>query len=273
MTVVVCPNDVVQQWGKSILEIFPDSVVTSGKDAFFVKYNKDKYSYLILNYDKFSQEDSPNLILSLARQKVDFVIIDEVHFVKKRDEDSSLRRRNLDGLMTAIKKKNSQVKVLGLSATPVINNLMEGRSLLELITAKIYDDVAITPTIPNAVTLYEKLSTISIRELPQYSIDLRTEHINVEAKKPPDISIKQLKTMEAVKWLERLERGEISSVTRRDLNVELAPIEVARRIKKYGDFTRLNNQINNENSETTHHRMVRDPRGMGRIPQAIQRKP
>ena len=37
MTVVVCPNDVVQQWGKSILEIFPDSVVTSGKDAFFCK--------------------------------------------------------------------------------------------------------------------------------------------------------------------------------------------------------------------------------------------
>jgi hypothetical protein len=46
--------------------------------------------------------------------------------------------------MTAVRKKNSQVKVLGLSATPVINNLMEGK-----------------PTIPNAVTLYEKLSTIS----------------------------------------------------------------------------------------------------------------
>ena len=60
--------------------------------------------------------------------------------------------------MTAIRKKNSSVKVLGLSATPVVNNLMEGRSLLELITGKIYDDVATTPTIPNAVTLYEKLS-------------------------------------------------------------------------------------------------------------------
>ena len=31
----------------------------------------------------------------------------------------------------------------------------------------------------------------------------------------------QQAAMEAVKWLERLERGEISSVTRRDLNVEL----------------------------------------------------
>jgi hypothetical protein len=332
--------------------------------------------------------------------------------------------------MTAVRKKNSQVKVLGLSATPVINNLMEGRSLLELITAKIYDDTSTKPTIPNAVTLYEKLSTISIRELPQYSIDLRTEHIDVQTEKPRTISIKHLKSnpltieqfltdaripeivkliegqtiiyteyvteiieklskavvnagysyalytgsdrsglrrfldkkvqvliasrpisvgvdglqhicnrliintlpwtnaqyqqllgrlvrkgqirdvvhvyivkasvsgypydqlkwnriqfkrtladcavdgrlpeknlvtpqqaaMEAVKWLERLERGEVSSVIRRDLNVELTPVEIEQRVRKYSDFTRLNNQINNENSKTTHERMLNDPK-------------
>ena len=101
--------------------------------------------------------------------------------------------RNLDGLLTAVRKKNNQVKVLGLSATPVVNNLMEGRSLLELITGKIYDDIATKPTIPNAVTLYEKLSTISIRELPQYNIDVHTEHIDVKAQRPENISIKELK--------------------------------------------------------------------------------
>ena len=66
--------------------------------------------------------------------------------------------------------------------------------------------------------------------------------------------------MEAVRWLERLERGEISTVTRRDLNVELTPIEMEQRIIKYGDFTKLNNQINNENSETTNKRMSKDPK-------------
>ena len=70
----------------------------------------------------------------------------------------------------------------------------------------------------------------------------------------------QQAAMEAVKWLERLERGEISSVARRDLNVELTPVEIEQRVRKYGDFTRLNNQINNENSETTHERMLKDPR-------------
>jgi superfamily II DNA or RNA helicase len=430
MTIIVCPNDVVDQWKKSTLEIFPDSGVITGKDAFYARYDKRKHQYLILNYDKFSQEDSPNHILNLVNEKVDFVVLDEVHFVKKRDEDLSKRRRNLDGLISGVKKKNNEVKVLGLSATPVINNLMEGRSLLELITAKIYDDVSSRPTIPNAVTLYEKLSTISIRELPQYNIDLRTDHIEVEAARPKNISIKHLKSnplaieqfltdaripqivkllenqtiiyteyvtevtdklskavqdagysyalytgsdrsglsrflnkkvqvliasipisvgvdglqhicnrliintlpwtnaryqqllgrlvrkgqirdvvhvyivkasvngypydelkwkriqfkrtladcavdgrlpeknlitpqqaaMEAVKWLERLERGHISSVVRRDLNVELTPVEIEQRIRKYGDFTRLNSQINSENSETTNKRMLRDPK-------------
>jgi hypothetical protein len=70
----------------------------------------------------------------------------------------------------------------------------------------------------------------------------------------------QQAAMEAVKWLERLERGEISTVVRRDLNVELTPVEIKKRVIKYGDFTRLNNKINNEKSETTHDRMLNDPR-------------
>ena len=194
MTVIVCPNDVVDQWEKNIVEIFTNSKVITGKKAFYAKYDNNKYQYLVLNYDKFNQEDSTNLILNLVKEKVDFIILDEIHFVKKRDEESSQRRRNLDGLMTAVRKKNNNVKVLGLSATPVVNNLMEGRSLLELITGKLYDDVAIRPTIPNAVTLYEKLSTISIRELPQYNIDIRSKDIEVNAVKPQNFSIKYLKS-------------------------------------------------------------------------------
>jgi hypothetical protein len=70
----------------------------------------------------------------------------------------------------------------------------------------------------------------------------------------------QQAAMEAVKWLERLERDEISTVTRRDLNVEVTPVEIKKRVVKYGDFTRLNNKINNENSETTHSRILKDPK-------------
>ncbi len=431
MTLIVCPNDVVEQWAKNILDIFSTSIVITGKEAFYAIYNENKYQYLILNYDKFSQEDSPNLILKLVKQKMDFVVLDEVHFTKIRyAEDISKRRQNLDGLITAVRKKNNQVKVLGLSATPVVNNLTEGRSMLELITGKIYDDMGTRPTIPNAVTLYEKLSTISIREIPVYNTHIEDRDVvQVYAEKPQHVNIKQLKSnpltieqfltearipeiikhiqeqtliyteyvtdviqklsraveaagfsyalytgsdhsglkrflekkvqvliasrpisvgvdgiqkicnrliintlpwtnaqyqqllgrlvrkgqikdivhvyiikasiggypydelkwkriqfkrtladcavdgrlpeknlvtpqqaaMEAIKWLERLERGEISSVTRRDLDVELTPVQLRQRTRKYGDFTRLNNRINSENSETTHDRMIADP--------------
>ena len=194
LTLIVCPNDVVDQWKISITQTFPDSKIVTGREAFYIQYSKNKYQYAVLNYDKFSQENSPNLILNLANQRVDFVILDEIHFTKIRDEETiSQRRKNLDGLMTAVRQKNPDVKVLGLSATPVVNNLREGKSLLELITGKIYDDVATKPTVPNAVTLYEKLSTISIRELPNYNVETYTHFIDVEAQRPKDLSIKTLK--------------------------------------------------------------------------------
>lgn len=69
----------------------------------------------------------------------------------------------------------------------------------------------------------------------------------------------QQASMEAVRWLERLERGEVSTIVRRDLNVELTPVQIKFRIRKFGDFTKLNNNINNEKSNTTHARMLADP--------------
>ena len=69
LTVIVCPNDVVDQWRRNILEVFPDSQVITGKEPFFITYSEKYYQYLVLNYDKFSQVESPNLILKLAKQK------------------------------------------------------------------------------------------------------------------------------------------------------------------------------------------------------------
>jgi hypothetical protein len=60
---------------------------------------------------------------------------------------------------------------------------------LELITGKIYNDVITKPTIPNAVTLYEKLSTISIRELPDYHVDVDTHFYEVRAKQKLNINV------------------------------------------------------------------------------------
>ena len=192
LSLIVCPNDVVHHWKKNITEIFPDSVVITGKEVFDAKYDESKHQYLVLNYDKLNQPDSPNQILKLVKQKIDFVILDEIHFSKITiDKSISKRRKNLDGLMSAARKKNNGLKVLGLSATPVVNNLVEGRSLLELITGKRYDDVSTKPTVPNAVTLFEKLTTISVRQKPIYPDPIK-QIVEVEAKNPDKISIAAL---------------------------------------------------------------------------------
>jgi hypothetical protein len=47
MTVIVSPNDVVDQWAKSIVEIFADSKVITEKRAFYAKYDTKKYQYLV----------------------------------------------------------------------------------------------------------------------------------------------------------------------------------------------------------------------------------
>ena len=65
--------------------------------------------------------------------------------------------------------------------------------------------------------------------------------------------------LEVARWYERLDRNEISTVTRKDLNVELTPVELQRRVWKYGDFTRQNQQINSEYSKTTYDRIQQDP--------------
>ena len=435
VTLIICPNDVVYHWKKNANEIFSDSYVTTHKDVFSAKRDESTHQYWVLNYDKLNQESSRDDIEQLAKQKIDFIILDEIHFSKvTQDETKSKRRQVLEFLLTLARKKNSEIKVLGLSATPVVNNIREGKSLLELMSGKIYDDISTKPTVPNAVTLYEKITTNSIRQIPNYKPPIK-EEVEVEAERPTgaslvelnsrplaieqyltdaripeilkridgqtivyteyvgtsnpakdtilkkigdavkekftcgfytgddhsgldlflekkiqvliasrpistgvdglqkvcsnlifntlpwthalyqqivgrvvrtgqkdqDVTIHHIKasiggyeydemklnrlkfkrtladcavdgllpeknlvsaaqaSREAVRWLARLERGEISCVTRRDLNRILLPVEIKKRQSKYGDFSKQNQKINTEKSSTTHQRMLKNP--------------
>ena len=84
---------------------------------------------------------------------------------------------------------------------------------------------------------------------------LSFNNISRSKTKEKNIVTPQQAALEAVKWLERLERGEISHIIRRELKVNLTPVEISQRIIKYGNFTKLNNRINNEVSDTSHRRM------------------
>jgi superfamily II DNA or RNA helicase len=100
MTIIICPYAVIEQWEDSIKKTFPDSVVIPSMAAFYEKYEENKYKYLVINYDLFSQPLSSNWVLELAEQKIDFIVLDEIHFTKRRDEKQSNRRTNIEGLLT-----------------------------------------------------------------------------------------------------------------------------------------------------------------------------
>jgi superfamily II DNA or RNA helicase len=247
LTVICCPNSVVDGWEKAILDIFPDSVVA--KKTFTPDWAKtprldppqlltkapalkrgekeeatlltswgksdvadsslfsdedsgdsqpenngtqkaplfkggrgdrncgnqpENPHYLILNYEMFQQPNSANWVRTLINnQQIDFIVIDEIHYTKQRQvEDMSRRKQLVSALITAAAERNPDLHVIGMSATPVINNLQEGKSLVELVTGVTHDELDIHPTVPNCMKLHQRLVTLGIRWMPDYKQQL-----------------------------------------------------------------------------------------------------
>jgi len=202
VTLVICPNDVVEQWGGNLEEekngdikdIFPDSIVYTKNDVFTAKLGSKSHQFLVLNWEKFQIDSMVEKLSKLAKTKIDMVVMDEIQFVKIRGKVSSKRRDNLKALLDEIQTRNPKVKVVGLSATPVINELSEGRSLLNLVTGWEYDDtnLKVNPNVGNAVALHEKFANISVREKPEYGIFENRQFIDVDGDWPPGYESREL---------------------------------------------------------------------------------
>jgi superfamily II DNA or RNA helicase len=201
LTIVCCPNSVVEGWREAILDIFPDSMVVTKTfhpvwgvrlregeapaepdrhDPRPLKarqeprppdYHIGRHRFLVLNYEAFQQPDSAERVRSLVeREAIDFIIVDEIHFAKQRGavEDISLRRKLVMALVTSAGERKSDLHVLGMSATPVINNLQEGKSMIELVSGLAHDEIETRPTVPNCMKLHQRLLTLGIRWMPDY---------------------------------------------------------------------------------------------------------
>ena len=119
--------------------------------------------------------------------------MDEFQSVKRRGSESK-RRKNIVRLLVKARKTNPEIRVLGLSATPVINELDEGISLLELLTGEnLTMKLSTRPTIPNAVTLYSYLMNNSIRQKKGYNIKIiEDDKTEVVAPMPPTAKLEKL---------------------------------------------------------------------------------
>ena len=181
LTVICCPNSVVDNWERNIREAYPDSLIVAKRlDLHRLQGSRNKY--LILNYEFFQQPAAQTRLKALLEVLVvNFVIIDEIHYSKQREaERLSERKKVITAFLSEAAAQNADLHVLGMSATPIINNLYEGKALIELVTGLHHDDLQTKATLSNCVSHYQKFISCGIRCIPNYAckFSLITEEVN-----------------------------------------------------------------------------------------------
>ena len=146
ITLYILPNSTIADkagGGKkvgAIREFIPNSnvIIYKGGKSLMKELKEDKRNYILVNYDKLSKHRFLEGLEELAKtKKIDFICIDEIQMAKSRgDQTASLRNRALLSLRKLAEDYNKNLYVLGLTATPVINNLYEIKTLCEIITGK-----------------------------------------------------------------------------------------------------------------------------------------
>ena len=196
-TLIICNNSIVDGWVKSINEYFTnnniyvkkylDNVPANSYNILNDKYNitlpKDnENNYLILNYETFQQEDGEYIASQLFENNIfDYIILDEIQNVKQRDEDKeSIRRNVINKLIIKARELNKNLYLLGMSATPVINNLEEPKKLIELLSGQSHDDLDTKGSIINGIEMYKALTITGLRYKPKYDISVNIEKIDID---------------------------------------------------------------------------------------------
>ena len=174
LTIVICPLDTVPNWNAEIKQVFSDSQVTiKNFNPHWVNI-KEGHHYIVLNHEMFQQPSTADHIRQLLnRYQIDLIVVDEIHRCKQRGDDPSKRRQMVLALIANAAGNNPDLHVLGMSATPVINNLREGKSLVELVTGEERSDLGEKATLNNCMRLHQAFVTLGIRSRvkPKIKID------------------------------------------------------------------------------------------------------
>ena len=173
--VIICPNSVISSWKKAIQAIYPNSNVIVYKDLnSLTTLDKTQFNYIIFNVEKFQINSRFEMIDELIKNNViDFICFDEIQQMKVRNEKNmSNRYEAISYLRSQAFSKNNNMYVLGMTATPLINNLQEVKSILELITGKEYSEIGNKNTLQNIHLAYKGLLLNGFRYIPDYNINV-----------------------------------------------------------------------------------------------------
>jgi superfamily II DNA or RNA helicase len=170
LTVVIAVNSTLLGWGKQLREVFKGAqVVYKPKHVC-----RGRGMFLILNYEKF-QQNGRALVKKIVALNPNMIVLDEIQLIKHRaGTEDSLRRCSLLNLLGRLPR----AKVLCMSATPVINDLTEGISLLQVAADKEIK-IDVKKTINNALSVYYELLKSGLRYHPQYTQKLDTKIVTI----------------------------------------------------------------------------------------------
>jgi superfamily II DNA or RNA helicase len=176
LTIIIGLNNTVLDlesgWASEIRNAFPNSNIML-KERRDITFSTEKPNYLLLNYETFQLNDSKAIVDEIIKKhQVDLIVLDEIHSTKLRGQIESKRRNLINYLLQESASKNPNLRVLGMSATPVVNSLDEAVSLIEMIMGKEYEELDTAPKLSNALAIHEQLVLNGIRYVPNYAMEL-----------------------------------------------------------------------------------------------------
>jgi superfamily II DNA or RNA helicase len=218
---ISCPNGVIESWRRAFSSAFPTANLIIKPDGWELNDLIDGVNVVIVNHERFQDRFAQQLLGFCISYQADMIVIDEIHQSKRRSSEQTSQRRKLMNEFIRISSNiNTELRVLGLSATPVINNLYEGRSLLELICQEPIDDVSEKIDLNSCMNLYQHFVVHGIRMNPGQLSRTNLIHQDIDAtpllpqiiwatKKGTYHDIEQLLVAPKLKTLERsLAHGE-----------------------------------------------------------------
>ena len=184
INVIICPNSNKEDWKKAIDEVYPkkSNVVEYNSIKDLAVFDRNVFNYIIFNFDKFSfgNDKIENMIDQFLKlNKIDFLCIDEIHFTKQGSIKESNRRRCIKYLRIKAEEINPDIYVLGMTATPIINSISEGKSLIELITCKKHNEINKKVMVTNCIQAHKSFITNGLRYLPDYGINVDDRIIKI----------------------------------------------------------------------------------------------
>ena len=183
-TIVIAPKAVLPQWEKEFTDGFGDRVeIRRGLPTGDETPPAEGINRVwVTNFDKF-QGDPEEIQRRLAplAGRVDAIVYDEIHLAKSRDSaETSKRRTALENFTDTAGAANPDLMVLGLTATPVVNDLSEAQSLLRLVEGRTSKGFPTTPTAANAAKAHLRLAAAGMRHKPTYPVGMTKTKTTVD---------------------------------------------------------------------------------------------